>query len=106
MMAAGKLRWFQLHRPDAYARIATVFSMADWLSWKLSGSISAERTLAAESGLLDLRSRDWATELYRDLGLAIDAISLVGAGDVVGEVSAECAAETERGRQIPFRGDL
>ena len=101
MMAAGKLRWFQLHRPDAYARIATVFSMADWLSWKLSGSISAERTLAAESGLLDLRSRDWATELYRDLGLAIDPISLVSAGDVVGEVSAECAAETGLATGVP-----
>ena len=106
MMAAGKLRWFQLHRPDAYARIATVFSMADWLSWKLSGSISAERTLVAESGLLDLRSRDWATELYQELGLAPNSIKgpirLVNAGDVVGEVSAESAAQTGLAPGVPI----
>ena len=102
MMAAGKLRWFQLHRPDAYARIATVFSMADWLSWKLSGSISAERTLAAESGLLDLRSREWATELYQELGLAIDSTRLVNVGDVVGEVSVESAARTGLAPGVPI----
>lgn len=106
MMAAGKLRWFQLHRPDAYARIATVFSTADWLSWKLSGSVSAERTLAAESGLLDLRSRAWATELYQELGLALEPIRepvrLVDAGEVVGEVSAEVAADTGLAPGVPI----
>ncbi len=94
MMAAGKLRWFQIHRPDAYARIATVFSMADWLCWKLSGSISAERTLAAESALLDLGTRRWATGLYDSVGLPVNSLKLLDPGDVAGEVSAESAAQT------------
>lgn len=94
MMASGKLRWFQIHRPNVYAKISTVFSMADWLCWKLSGSISAERTLAAESGLLDLATRSWATRLYDDLGLPINPLRLLDSGDIAGEVSVHSAVQT------------
>ncbi|MDP7534145.1 MAG: FGGY family carbohydrate kinase, partial [SAR202 cluster bacterium] len=71
MLAAGKLRWFQIHQPDVYARIASVISLADWLAFKLSGEIASERTLAAEAGMLDLESGRRAEDLYLDLGMPL-----------------------------------
>jgi sugar (pentulose or hexulose) kinase len=87
MLAAGKLRWFQLHQPEAYAKIATVLTLADWLAWKLTGELTRERTLAAESGLLNIWSRGPLTDLYRNLGLHYDTPRLVDAGQVIGEAT-------------------
>ena len=94
MLAAGKLRWFQLHRPEAYARIANVLTLADWLAWKLTGELTRERTLAAESGLLNIWSRGPLADLYQHLGLHHDTPMLVTASDVIGETSTESAAQS------------
>ena len=93
MLAAGKLRWFQLHRPEAYAKIATVLALADWLAWKLTGELTRERTLAAESGLLNIWSRGSLADLYQHLGLRYDTVRLVDAGEVVGVTGTSGAAQ-------------
>ncbi|MDP6454340.1 MAG: FGGY-family carbohydrate kinase, partial [SAR202 cluster bacterium] len=101
MLAAGKLRWFQLHSPAAYARIATVLTLADWLVWKLTGGLTRERTLAAESGLLNIWSRGSLADLYQHLGLTYDTLKLANAGDVIGETATESAAHAGFKSGIP-----
>lgn len=101
MLAAGKLRWFQLHQPEAYARIATVLTLADWLAWKLSGELTRERTLAAESGLLNIWSRGSLADLYQHLGLTYEAVRLVDAGEVVGETGTVGAQQAGLDSGIP-----
>ncbi|MCH8309718.1 MAG: FGGY-family carbohydrate kinase [Chloroflexi bacterium] len=101
MLAAGKLRWFQLHQPEAYARIATVLTLADWLTWKLSGELTRERTLAAESGLLNIWSRNSLADLYQHLGLHYDTVRLVDAGEVIGVTGTEGAAQAGLDSGIP-----
>ena len=44
-------------------------TLADWLRWELSGELVSEATLAAESGLLDVRERRWCTPLLEELGV-------------------------------------
>ncbi len=94
MLAAGKLRWFQIHQPDVYARIASVISLADWLAFKLSGEIASERTLAAEAGMLDLESGRRAEDLYLDLGMPLDRVGLTNSDDVMGRVTAQASEQT------------
>ena len=96
MLAPAKLRWFQLNRPDAYGRIATVLTLADWLVWRLSGNLVSEPTLAGEAGLLDIRRRQWCTGLLEELGLVLDNghVPLMNAGSVAGCVSEEASRET------------
>tara|TARA_B100000809_G_scaffold94530_1_gene93223 strand:+ start:78 stop:1349 length:1272 start_codon:yes stop_codon:yes gene_type:complete len=70
--APAKLRWFQANRPDVYDRIATVFTLADWVAYRLTGEIAAQETLVAEAGLLEIASGGWATSLLEQLGLRTD----------------------------------
>ncbi|HAL48059.1 MAG: hypothetical protein CL694_11165 [Chloroflexi bacterium] len=94
MLAAGKLRWFQIHREEEYAKIAAVLSLGDWLSFKLSGVVASEKTLAAEAGLLDLETGRRADDLYRELGLSLNHVDLTNADDVMGRVSAQASEQT------------
>ncbi len=69
MAAPGKLAWFRDHRPDDYARIAHVVTLADWFTLKLTGNLACERTLASESGLLDLAHLGHASTMFETLEL-------------------------------------
>ena len=91
---ASKLRWFQLHRAEAYAKIACVLTLADWIAWKLTGVLSSEPTLAGEAGLLDIHRRDWCGGLFEDMSLISNTIPLTDAGTFVGDVSNKSAGET------------
>ena len=70
--APAKLRWFRANRPDVYDSIATTFTIGDWVAYRLTGELAAQETLAAEAGLLDSVSGDWATALLEKLGLRTD----------------------------------
>ena len=102
LLAPAKLRWFQTHRPNAYDRIASAVSLADWAVWRLTGFLVAEPTLAAELGLLDIRSREWCTALLDEMGLRGNTIPLVEAGTVVGKVTAAASKETGLAQGTPI----
>ncbi len=85
--APAKLRWFQLHRPEACDRIASVLTLADWLVWHLTGVQSSEPTLAGEAGLLDIQRRHWCAGLMDALGLpAVGHVPLLAAGTCAGRL--------------------
>ena len=69
MTVPGKLAWFRDHSADAYARIAYVLTLADWLTFRLTGNLGCERTLASESGLTDVDCPDLASPIFRRLEL-------------------------------------
>ncbi len=102
LFTPAKLRWFQTHRPEAYGRIATVLSLADWMAWRLTGEVASESTLAAEAGLLDIHRRRWATELLDDMGLAVNGdVPLVEATAIAGRVSESAAADSGLRQDTP-----
>ena len=94
LFAPAKLRWFQGHRPETYGRISRVLALADWLVWRLTGTAGSEVTLAAEAGLLDVRSRDWCSPLLDSIGVRLDQAPLVQSGTVVGTVRPDLAEGT------------
>lgn len=94
LLAPAKLRWFQDHRPEAYARIAAVLTLPDWLLSRLSDVMLSEPSLAGEAGLLDIGSREWSSDLMEELGLVGNGhVPLVDAGTVAGSVRSGVAAE-------------
>ena len=94
LFAPAKLRWFQAHRADDYYRINSVLSLADWLLWRLTGSLAGELTLACEAGLVDVRRGDWCTDLLTDLGLLSNTMPIIQAGAIGGTVNSQASAET------------
>ena len=94
LFAPAKLRWFQRHRPDAYGRISSVLTLADWLVWKLTDVPANETTLAGEAGLLDINQRDTCEVLFEKIGVECAIGPLVEPGSVAGHLSVAAASET------------
>jgi xylulokinase len=62
---ASKLPWTKTHRPDAYARLATILLPHDYLNFVLTGERFCEYGDASGTGWLDVRTRSWSPELLR-----------------------------------------
>ncbi len=88
MTAPGKLAWLRDHSPGAYERIAHVLTLADWLTFKLTGELGCERTLASESGLTDMARPGSASPLFRCLELNCPIPPIHEALSVRGSVSS------------------
>ena len=56
LLAPAKLRWLQNNRPALRKSVAHILTVAGWLTFKLTGKITCEPSLAAGVGLLDPRS--------------------------------------------------
>lgn len=88
MMAAGKLAWLRDTHRSAYAELSHVITLADWLAFKLTGCLASEPTLAAAGGLLDIRTRAWASQMFEELGLSCPEATLYEATKIRGTVNA------------------
>lgn len=70
---ASKLPWTRRHRPEAYARLATILLPHDYMNFWLTGERWMEAGDASGTGWLDVRTRQWsaamlsATDPERDL---------------------------------------
>ncbi len=92
MMAAGKLAWLRDIRPSDYAHLAHVVTLADWLAFRLTGRLGCEPTLAAASGLLDIRTRAWASHMFEEIGLTCPEEQLYESTEIRGTVNASYVA--------------
>jgi xylulokinase len=92
---APKLVWVRDHEPDVWARIAHVLLPKDYVRWRLTGVLAMDRADASGTLLLDLRRRDWSTEILDALHIDRDWLPPTAEGpDVVGQVSADGSAAT------------
>ena len=94
MTAPGKLAWFRNNNPRVYDRIAYVTTLADWLTFKFTGNLASEPTLAAESGLLDITRLSPASDMFSELDLRCPI------PDMLKPISV-CGALSEPGLAIP-----
>ena len=62
---ASKLPWTKTHRPEAYARLATILLPHDYLNFVLTGQRFCEWGDASGTGWLDVRTRTWSKDLLR-----------------------------------------
>ncbi len=102
---ASKILWLKKHRPDAYAKLATVLLPHDYLNFYLTGERFMECGDASGTGLLDIRQRQWhggmlaALDPDRDLSPCLP--SLLGAGEIGGRLQPLRAAELGLAAGIP-----
>jgi len=74
----------------------------DLLGYWLTGVRAAEETNASTTGLMDARTGTWSGELVEALGLPAGLLpDVVPAGQVLGEVSADVAAELGLDHDVP-----
>ncbi len=88
----ARLLWYRKHRDPPVARLLMI---NDWMTWRLSGTASAEPSNACESMLFDVRRRAWSEDLLRRFAIAPAILPpLFEPGARVGTVHDRAAAET------------
>ncbi|MGI9334020.1 MAG: FGGY-family carbohydrate kinase [Gammaproteobacteria bacterium] len=94
-LVAPKLRWLARNEPDSIGRAKTVLGSYDYITARLTGSLSVERNWALEAGFMDLSSARLDPDLVRLGGIALDNLPELSAShELVGEVTPAAAAET------------
>ena len=102
-----KLRWLQRHEPAVWTRTRRVAGSYDWLAGQLAEVAFSERNWALESGLYDLGTGAYATDLCAAAGVSGDLFGpLRDPSDVVGGVSAAVAGQTGLRDGIPVVAGL
>jgi rhamnulokinase len=78
---------YQLAADDSLGEATSILLIADLVAAALSGSHATERTNASTTGLLDVRTREWDTELMVRLGIDVELFShLLDPGDELGSL--------------------
>ena len=95
LLAPAKLQWLRNHDEAAWQRAVAVLAVGDWVAYRLTGELAAERSLAGDCGLLEITSRERDEALLRELDVPPQFLQpLVSAGDVMGKVTPQAADET------------
>ena len=66
---ASRLGWLTRERPGLAARAAHALALSDWIAWRMTGVAATDPSQASTSGLFDIASCRWATDLAASLGI-------------------------------------
>lgn len=99
-MEMPKLMWLKRHLPKQWERAGYFFDLADYISWRASGSVARSRcTLTAKWNYLAHKERGWQQDYLAQIGLE-DLLERGGlpeetlaVGSPVGKLTARSAAE-------------
>jgi xylulokinase len=91
---APKILWLRDEEPDAYRRVAQVLLPKDYIRLRLTGERVTDASDAAGTLLLDLKRRDWSTEILKALDVPREWLPQVHEGpDQSGFVQSEIAKQ-------------
>ncbi len=90
---APKLLWVRKNEPDVYARTAQILLPKDYIRYRLTGSFATDRAGAGGTLMLDLRQRDWSTEVLEALAIPRAWLPPTFEGPEVAGVVSEAAAQ-------------
>jgi FGGY-family pentulose kinase/HAD superfamily hydrolase (TIGR01509 family) len=99
-METPKLMWLKRHLPDTWSRIGHVFDLADFLTWRASGSNTRSQcTLTCKWTYLAHETPQWRRDYFEKIGLTdlldntLSDLEVAEVGHAVGVLSEEAAAE-------------
>jgi autoinducer 2 (AI-2) kinase len=89
MQAPAKLAWLREHRPAIAERVRFALPLVDWIAVLLGARPAMSRSLAAENGLLDVRTGEVPGALLERLGLPAEMLPpVLDDGSIAGEATA------------------
>jgi L-ribulose-5-phosphate 4-epimerase len=93
IFAGARLLWLAQHAPERLKSASALLSLSDWVAFRLTGALAAERSHAAETLLFDVGTRSWAEDMVTSLQLPTAVLpTLVDAGEGLGQLTEEAAA--------------
>ncbi len=89
---AAKILWIRLHEPGIFAATRRFVQPTEYVALTLTGDATTDWSMAAATGLLDLRARRWAGQLLDLLDLDQGVLPVVcPSWSITGEVRAPLA---------------
>ncbi|QPB41994.1 L-fuculokinase [Rodentibacter haemolyticus] len=84
-----KLLWLKENQPTLYARMDKFLFISSMITYRLTGNLTTDRTMAGTSMMTNLSSGDWDQEVLQVLGLTPDRFPpMLNAGEQVGVLNA------------------
>jgi autoinducer-2 kinase len=97
-----RLAWVRRHQPGRWAAAARLSMIADWIVFRLTGTLVTEASIGSTSGMFDLGRRAWSSEIMARCGLRPALFpEVVDAGTMVGRVSGAACGQTGLPRGTP-----
>ncbi|MEP1143455.1 MAG: xylulokinase [Henriciella sp.] len=91
---APKLLWLQTHEPDVFERIAKVLLPKDYIRLLITGEYASDVSDAAGTLWLDVKKRDWSSEVLTACGLDKGQMPKLYEGpEITGELRSDIATE-------------
>lgn len=99
----AKLLWIEKHNKDLYDKAnCFLFNAKDTIIYRLTGSLVADPTTSATTGMMNLKTRQWDLEIIEKFGIKLDQLpTLLNAEEVAGYVTKEAAKETGFAESTP-----
>lgn len=103
------LGWMKDHRPDVYDSIQWVFSVKDYIRFRLTGEAYCEATDISGSGLMNVRDKKFDQEMLDDFGIG-EIYRCLGpirySSDQCGNLTKEAADLTGLPEGLPIAGGM
>lgn len=106
---AALLAWFKDHNRAVYDNIARVFSVKDYIRFRLTGEAYSEATDISGSGLMDVRNACFDRQLLETLGIGevYDKLAPIRySSDTCGSITPEAARCTGLPAGMPVAGGM
>ncbi len=98
LSAPPRLDWVRQRQPALWDSSARLSMLADWIVYRLTGTLVTESSVGSTSGMFDLGARAWSPEIVALCGLRPAMFpEVVDAGTVVGTVTPEASGQTGLG---------
>lgn len=93
--ALPRLLWVKNKLPGVYEETAIVGMFNDWLIFKMTGVLEVEPSNGSTTGIFDLQSRKWDTDIAKKCGIRTDIFPPVcECGTLIAKVDDKCEKET------------
>ena len=91
------LYWLKENELENYNKINKILFCKDWIKYKLTGKYSTDYTDASNSGLINLNSKNYDSDIYKLYGMEdiFDKLpELSKSEEIIGNITKEVALET------------
>jgi len=95
LSAPPRLDWVRQRQPALWESCTRLSMLADWMVYRLTGTLVTEPSIGSTSGLFELSARAWSPAIMDLHGLRPALFpEVVDAGTVVGAVTPEASVQT------------
>lgn len=85
-----KLMWLKQSNPNLFHQVQKWIGIKEYIIFRLTGKIMIDTTMAAGTGMLNLKTLSWDQDLLQKAGIAADQLpDLASPTEIVGSVSTE-----------------